>query len=61
MKITTYTSDYNGPRAIVYSTEKEISGFISADAIKRMAHFGRKFDEPQSLNSKQYLEILTKM
>ena len=45
MKITTYTSDYNGPRAIVYSTEKEISGFISADAIKRMAHFGGKFDE----------------
>lgn len=45
MKITTYTSDYNGPRAIVYSTEKEISGFLSADAIKRMAHFGGKFDE----------------
>ena len=45
MKITTYTSDYNGPRAIVYSDVKEIAGIFSANAMKRMEHFGDKFDE----------------
>ena len=45
MKITTYTSDYSGPRAIVYSAVKELSGLFSADAVKRMEHFGEKFDE----------------
>ena len=48
MKITTYTSEYNGPKAVVYSNQEEIAPYLSADAKARLERY------PDNANEKWF-------
>ena len=45
MKITTYTPDYNGSIAIVYTESKELSQYLSEAQLDRVHTLGEKFEE----------------
>ena len=45
MKITTYTPDYNGSIAIVYTESKELSQHLSEAQLDRVHTLGEKFEE----------------
>ena len=45
MKITTYTSDYNGSTAIVYAETKELSQHLNQTQLDRVRALGEKFEE----------------
>ncbi len=48
MKITTYTSEYNGPKAVVYSKQEELDPYLTADAKERLARY------PENTNEKWF-------
>mgnify|MGYP001032741444 FL=1 len=48
MKITTYTSEYNGPKAVVYSKQEELDPYLTADAKARLARY------PENANEKWF-------
>src|SRR6056300_902340 len=50
MKITTYTPDYNGSMAIVYTDTKELSQHLNQAQLDRVRALGEKFEE-------QWLEV----
>ena len=45
MKITTYTPDYNGSIAIVYTDSKELSQHLNEAQLDRVHALGEKFEE----------------
>jgi hypothetical protein len=45
MKITTYTPDYNGSIAIVYTETKELSQHLNPAQLDRVRALGEKFEE----------------
>ncbi len=48
MKITTYTSEYNGPKAVVYAKQEELDPYLTADAKARLARY------PENANEKWF-------
>jgi leucyl aminopeptidase len=48
MKITTYTSEYNGPKAVVYAKQEELAPYLTADAKARLARY------PENANEKWF-------
>ena len=45
MKITSYTPDYNGPKAVVYQKPEELHSFLSEDGKARLDRFSDKMSE----------------
>lgn len=45
MKITSYTPDYNGPKAVVYQKPEELDSFLSEDGKARLDRFSDKMSE----------------
>ena len=45
MKITTYTPDYNGSIALVYTETKELSQHLNPAQLDRVRALGEKFEE----------------